>query len=119
MKYLLYLPMLFLCSLLMAQNQIIKESSEKVILENEELKVIEFSSLPQGDVCGKGMHHHEPHLTVALTDVKVRVTPDEGDSQEVEIKSGSSIWFESDTHSAINIGDKPTKVILVYLKNGS
>ncbi len=62
------------------------------------------------------MHHHEPHLTVLLTDAKVRITPEEGESQIVEVKSGTSIWFESETHSVINLGDQPTKMVLVYLK---
>ncbi|WP_162339652.1 cupin domain-containing protein [Cyclobacterium salsum] len=116
MKYLLIFPMMFLGAALTAQGQNSHESSEKVILDNEKLTVIEHSSLPQGDVCGEGMHHHEPHLTVILTDAKVQITPENGESQVVEVKSGTSLWFESETHSVINKGDKLTKMVLVYLK---
>ncbi len=116
MKNLLFLSLLFFCSSLLAQNLESSELGEKVILDNEKMRVIEHFSMPTSDVCGEGMHHHEPHLTVLLTDAKVRITPKEGESQIVEVKSGTSIWFESETHSVINLGDQPTKMILVYLK---
>lgn len=116
MKIFLFLPLLFFCGTLLAQNQDSVESGEKVILEDENLKVIEHFSMPNGDVCGEGMHHHEPHLTVVITDAKVRIIPEEGESQIVEVKAGTSIWFDSEKHSVINLGDHPTKMVLVYLK---
>lgn len=118
MKYLLFLPALFLCAITMGQNPLYDEPGEKVILENDKMKVVEHVSLPQGDVCGIGMHHHEPHLTIVLSDAKVRITPENGETQEVEVKSGTTIWFDAaETHSVVNLGDQPTKMILVYLKD--
>lgn len=116
MKYLFSLPMFLLSNLLMAQGQISSESDEKIIIDNEKVMVIEHSSLPQGDVCGEGIHHHEPHLTVVLKDSKVQITPKDGKPQVVEVKSGTSMWFEAEMHSVINLGDKPTQMVLVYLK---
>lgn len=117
MKYLLFLPMLFFCSITMGQNVVSDEPGEKVILENDKMKVVEHYSLPQGDVCGIGMHHHEPHLTIVLTDAHVQITPKNGDPLEVEVKSGTPIWTDAaETHSVINLGDQPTKMLLVYLK---
>ena len=116
MKYLLYLPMFLFGSLLMAQGNSSPEPGEKVIVNNELVKVIEHVSSPEGDVCGEGMHHHEPHLTVVLDDAKVLITSENGESQEVEVKSGTSLWFESETHSVVNIGKEPTRMLLVYLK---
>lgn len=116
MKYLLSLPLFLLCNVLIAQGEISSESDEKVIIDNDKVMVIEHSSLPQGDVCGEGMHHHEPHLTVVLTDAKVQITPEDGESQVIEVKSGTSMWFEAEMHSVINKGEKPTKMVLVYLK---
>lgn len=117
MKNLLFLTLLFCCGTLFAQNHGSAESGEKVILDNEKMSVIEHYSLPNGDVCGEGFHHHEPHLTVVLTDAKVLITSEDGESQEVEVKSGTSIWFEAETHSVKNIGDQPAKMLLVYLKD--
>jgi len=116
MKYLLTATLVFSCYWLMGQINQEHPLGEKVILDNEKMKVVEHFSLPQGDVCGEGVHKHQPHLTVVLTDAKVQITPEGGESQKVEVKSGTSIWSESETHSVINKGDKPTKMILVYLK---
>lgn len=117
MKNVLFLVLVLLCGTLSAQNQETSKSEEKVVVDNEQIKAVEFTSLPQGDVCGKGMHHHAPHLTVVLSDAKVRITPEEGEPQDVEVKSGMSIWFDADTHSVTNIGDQPCKMLLVYLKD--
>ena len=116
MKYLMFIPTLFLCSSLLGQSNIANSSDKKVILDNDKLKVIEFTSQPQDDICGPGMHYHEPHLTVVLNDVKVQITSEDGNSQEVEIESGTSMWLESETHSVINKGDKQARVLLVFLK---
>ena len=118
MKHLLFLTFLFACVSLSAQNHTHAESVEKVIVDNEKIKVVEHISQPTGDVCGLGMHHHEPHLTIVLTDSKVRITPEKGEPQEIEVKSGTSIWFDAaETHSVSNIGSQEAKMILVYLKD--
>jgi len=117
MKSLLFLSLLLFCGTLSAQNQESDNSEKKVVLDNDKMKVVEYFSQPQGDVCGPGMHHHGPHLTIVLTDAKVKITPEKGEAQEVEVKAGTSLWFGADeTHSVINSGDEPTKMILVYLK---
>lgn len=117
MKNLFFLSLVLICGTLLAQNQESTETGEKVIIENDKMKVIEHFSMPQGDVCGLGTHHHEPHLTIVLTDAKVRITPENGEPQEIEVKSGTSIWFDAaETHSVTNLGDQPTKMILVYRK---
>ena len=116
MKYLLFASMIFLSCTVEAQDQNSNEASEKVIIDNDKMKVVEFDSMPHGNVCGAGIHHHEPHLTVLLSDAKVQITAENGESQIVEAPSGMSIWSESETHSVINKGDQPTKMLLVYLK---
>jgi oxalate decarboxylase/phosphoglucose isomerase-like protein (cupin superfamily) len=116
MKYFIFIIMFLSSSVLMAQSQNSDMSADKVILDNDKLKVIEHTSVPQGDVCGLGMHYHEPHLTVVLTDSKVIITSEGGESQEVEVESGTSLWFESETHSVINTGENPTKMLLIYPK---
>lgn len=116
MKNVSVIPIVFLCSMHIGSCQRIDDSYEKVVLENDKLKVIEYFSNPEGDVCGLGMHDHAPHLTVALTDAKVQLMMENGESQEVEVPSGASFWSEAETHSVINTGTKPTKFILVFLK---
>ena len=91
-------------------------STEQVVVDNDELRVVEFTSEPGKDVCGIGMHSHEPHLTIVLTDGSVRVTSKDGQSAEYQLDSGAAIWFEADTHEAVNSGTQEMKVMLVYLK---
>lgn len=116
MKYFLFIFFISLNFVQIGLGQNSLESTDKIILENESLKVIEHLSVPQGDVCGIGMHFHEPHLTVVLTDAKVQITSEGGESQEVEVRSGTSLWFDSETHSVINTGESPTKMLLIYPK---
>ncbi|MCB0496784.1 MAG: hypothetical protein KDC79_11665 [Cyclobacteriaceae bacterium] len=117
MKKLLVVPALFVSSLLWAQDLTTVQSGEKVIVDNDKIKVVEFTSNPLGDVCGKGMHHHEPHLAILITDAKAKVTAANGESHKVTVPSGASFWIgDEETHSAINTGTQPTKMILVYLK---
>ena len=93
------------------------DGSGKVILDNSKVEVVQYVGQSQDNVCGIGKHHHDAHLTVALTDAKLLITLPDGKQQTVEIPSGAAIWFEAGTHSVINEGNKETKFLLVYLKN--
>ena len=86
------------------------------MLDNDKMKVVKYVGNPQEEVCGSGMHFHDAHLTVALTDAKVLITETDGTTQEVEIPAEAAIWFEAGTHAAINSGSSPTKFLLIYLK---
>ena len=88
----------------------------KVILENDKLKVTEYSSTPGKDICGKGQHTHAPHLSVLLTDAIVKLTTSDGKTQDFDLKAGATFWSEAETHIAINNGNKPAKVYLVEVK---
>ena len=87
-----------------------------VILENDKMKVTAYSSTPGKDVCGKGKHTHGPHLSIFLTDAMVRLTTPDGKNQDFDLKSGTTLWSEADTHIVINNGSKPAKVYLVEMK---
>lgn len=56
---------------------------------------VEHFGIPNGDVCREGLQHHDPHLAILLKDTKVYITPEDGEPQFIEAKSGTSIWFES------------------------
>lgn len=116
MKSLLFALMIVSCSTAFGQSLSEKTDTHNVVLENTQLKVVEILSTPKGDVCGKGVHSHKPHLTVLLTDANVTITTPEGKSQDIEVQSGTTMWSESETHSVVNNGKNPTKMILVYLK---
>ncbi len=99
-----------------SRNDIINDDI-KVVFENDQIKVTEYDSNPGKDVCGLGEHSHKAHLTVTLTDVKVKITSKDGKTQEAELPAGATFWSEAETHMVINIGNKPAKVLLIEPKD--
>jgi quercetin dioxygenase-like cupin family protein len=117
MKYLYSMLFAITSGALFGQTSNSPELGERVVLENEELKVVEYVCLPQGDnVCGSSMHHHAPHLTVVLEDAKVTIKSESGDTQEIDLKAGMAVWFEEETHAVVNKGDLPSKMLLIFPK---
>ena len=92
------------------------QDTEKVIVDNDKMRVIEFVSNPGKDVCGKGKHTHPPHLSILLTDAKVTVTSSDGKTQVVDVPAGAAFWSPAETHIAINSGNKITRAYIVETK---
>lgn len=80
------------------------------------MKVTEFVSEPGKDICGNGKHSHPPHLTILVTDAKVRLVKADGKVIETQVSAGSSFWSEAETHEVVNNGDKPVRVFIVEPK---
>jgi hypothetical protein len=99
-----------------SQQNNIASDTIRVILENDKVKVTEYASTPGKDVCGKGKHSHAPHLSILLTDAKVRLTTADGKSQNFDLKAGTAFWSEAETHIAINNDNKAAKAYLVEVK---
>ena len=99
-----------------SQQDIRVSDTIKVILENDKLKVTEYSSTPGKDICGKGKHTHAPHLSILLTDAIVRLTTSDGKIQDFDLKAGATFWSDAETHIAINNGNKPVKAYIIEVK---
>src|SRR5579864_7112474 len=52
--------------------------SYRVVLENDRVRVLEYTSRPGLGVCGQGMHYHPAHVTVSLTGAKLKETTSDG-----------------------------------------
>ena len=50
----------------------------KVIVDNDKIKITQFTSNPGGDVCGAGMHSHHDHGNILMTDAKIETTYPDG-----------------------------------------
>ena len=100
----------------LAQNADLPTDKTEVILENDGLKVTEYISNPGKDVCGPGKHSHVPHLSILLTEANVRLTTEDGQTQDIDLKAGTTFWSEAETHTVINTGDQPVKVYLIETK---
>lgn len=88
----------------------------KVILENEKVRVFEYSDKP-GDKTNR--HHHPDFVLYALDPFKRRLTFPNGKTVEKEFKKGDVIWMNDQIHIGENIGKTDTHVLIVELKKGS
>ncbi len=87
-----------------------------VVLENDKVKVTEFVSSPGEDACGNGKHSHNERLVIAITDASIKLTAEDGKTQNLDLKSGTAFWGDAETHSVINTGKQPAKFYAVELK---
>ena len=88
----------------------------RVVFENDQTRVLEFVSRPRSAVCGVGKHSHPAHLTIALSDAKVRVTLPDGKTVEATNKLGDVFWSEAETHAVENIGGANMRALIVEFK---
>jgi hypothetical protein len=89
----------------------------KLLLENDQVRVLEYIGKPRLGVCGQGMHSHPDHVTLVGAPSKVKVTLPDGKSFVVENKAGDVFFEPAGLHSVENIGGRETRSILVELKN--
>jgi len=89
----------------------------KLLLENDQVRVLEYISKPRLGVCGQGMHSHPDHVTLVGAPSKVKVTLPDGKSFVAENKAGDVFFEPAGMHSVENIGGHETRSILVELKN--
>ena len=94
----------------------IQPEAFRVVLENETTRVLEFVSRPRTEVCGVGKHSHPAHLTVALSDAKVRVTLPDGKKIVATNKPGDVWWSEAETHTVENIGGNEVRALIIEYK---
>jgi hypothetical protein len=84
----------------------------KVIFENERVRVLEYTDNP-GDHTTP--HEHPDSVMYTLSSFRRRLVS--GSAQrEVELTAGTVGWLPAQQHHGENIGDTPTHVIFVELK---
>jgi beta-alanine degradation protein BauB len=94
-------------------------SAYRVVFENARVRVLEFVSRPRSEVCGVGKHSHPAHLTIALSEAKVRVTLADGKSVVAANKLGDVFWSEAETHAVENIGGGVMRALIVEIKDAA
>ena len=85
----------------------------KVLLENERVRVIEFTLKPKQKV---PLHRHPDYVMHALTPFKVRFTDAAGHAKEFEGPAGLTVYSESLEHADENIGTADFRVLIFELK---
>ncbi len=91
-------------------------ADDKVIFENERVRVLEVNYAPGTT---HEMHSHPDHVVYALGDAKVRMTGEDGKSADVEIKKGGTRWQPAVTHKTENVGTTPLQAVVVELKEAA
>jgi hypothetical protein len=93
----------------------VQPASYRVVLENDSVRVLEFTGRPGMGVCGSGLHSHPAHLTVLLTPAKVKVT-ENGKTFIAQNKAGDVFWSEATTHETENISGATIRSLIIELK---
>ena len=88
----------------------------KVLVDNDQVRVLEYIGKPRLGVCGQGMHSHPDHVTVVQSPAKVTVTLPDGKSFVAENKPGDVFFEPAGTHSVENIGSRETRSLLIEIK---
>jgi hypothetical protein len=91
----------------------------KVVVENDQVRVLEYIGKPRLGVCGQGMHSHPDHVTVVMSDVKAKVTLPDGKTFVAQNKTGDTFFEAAGMHSVENIGGRDTRSLLIELKTAS
>lgn len=85
----------------------------KTVFENDRLRLLEVTMAPGAE---SDLHSHPDYLVYALSDGNVRLSAANGESAEVPITSGMTMWREAEEHSALNIGDQELRALFIELK---
>ena len=84
----------------------------RVVFENERVRILEYTDQP-GERTAP--HNHPDSVMYTLSSFRRRLVS--GDVQrDVELAEGSAGWLPAQQHSGENIGETPTHVIFIELK---
>jgi beta-alanine degradation protein BauB len=86
----------------------------RVIFENERVRVLEYRDEP-GQATRP--HQHPDSVMYTLSSFDRRLIAESGESREVTLAAGEVRWLDAQIHSGENIGDSPTHVLFVELKD--
>jgi len=87
----------------------------KVVFENDRVRVLEYTDQP-GDKTTP--HQHPDSIMYTLSTFKRRLVS--GDVQrDVELEAGSVGWLPAQEHHGENVGNTPTNVLFVELKENA
>jgi quercetin dioxygenase-like cupin family protein len=86
----------------------------KVVFENDRVRVLEYRDEP-GQATSP--HRHPDSVMYTLSSFERRLVGESGETREVSLSAGEVRWLDAQTHSGENIGESPTHVLFVELKD--
>jgi len=87
----------------------------RVVFENEHVRVLDYTDQP-GDRTTP--HEHPNSVMYTLSSFRRRLYSGDAET-DLQFSAGTTGWLPAQQHSALNIGDTPTHVIFVELKNSA
>lgn len=85
----------------------------KVVFENDRVRVLEYRDEP-GQATSP--HRHPDSVMYTLSTFERRLVAESGEARDVSLTAGEVRWLDAQTHSGENIGESPTHVLFVELK---
>ena len=85
----------------------------KVLLENNRVRILETR---YGPGVKSDMHSHPDLAVVILTPAKAKFTLADGQTIDMELQAGESVFMEAQEHTVENTGTSEIHAILVELK---
>jgi quercetin dioxygenase-like cupin family protein len=85
----------------------------KVRFENDRVRVLEYTDQP-GEKTHE--HRHPAFVLYAVSPFKRTLTLPDGKVLTREFKAGDIMWSDAQTHIGENVGDTPTRVIMIEMK---
>ncbi|WP_010204156.1 hypothetical protein [Salinibacterium sp. PAMC 21357] len=86
-----------------------------VVFENDRVRVLEYIDAA-GDKTTP--HEHPDSVMITLSDFQRRLHA-EGNFRDVDLPAGKAMWLAAQRHAGENIGETPTHVIFVELKDAT
>ena len=83
-----------------------------VVFENDRVRVLEYRDQPGGQT---NPHDHPDSVMVTLNGFRRRLSVG-GQTRDVSLEPGEIRWLDAQTHVGENIGDTPTHVVFIELK---
>jgi quercetin dioxygenase-like cupin family protein len=87
----------------------------KIVFENERVRVLEYRDAPGQRT---SPHEHPDSVMITLSGFDRRLVGAGGESRDVTLEPGEIRWLDAQVHSGENVGDTPTHVMFVELKEG-
>jgi quercetin dioxygenase-like cupin family protein len=87
----------------------------KCTMENQHARVCEVTFAPGAKMAS---HSHPAHIVYVIQPGTLRITDDAtGKSEDHDFKAGQTVWMDSVTHHAVNVGSKTLKGIVVEFRD--
>jgi quercetin dioxygenase-like cupin family protein len=85
----------------------------RVIFENDRVRVLEYRDEP-GQITSP--HKHPDSVMYTLCSFDRRLVAEDRTTRDVTLSAGEVRWLDAQVHSGENIGESPTHVIFIELK---